>query len=419
MSAAAARSSNSRLPLVLAILPQLIPSTVIGVVKPLLALHRDRRIIFDVTLESWVSRRRLARADAVVFCRNTEPRYRAPLDAVLALGKPIIYELDDDFFAMPLGAPGSQYHRDPARLGQLERYLRHASLVRVYSEALRTRVAALNPRVDRVEGLVDWDLVPAAGVRRSPATLRIVYATSRIADLLAAMFMTDLRRILDTFPGRVEAWFWGYRPTELARRPDVHFVEIVQDYDAFFRRFASSGFDIGLAPLPDDEFHRAKSDNKFREYAASRIAGLYSDVPVYRDCVAHGRTGLLVPPVPGAWFSALTRLIEDDALRTQIQHEAWACARARYSMAHSKAVWLAHLEAALTAQVPMVAPGDTVHPALGLSARSFRLIRRATDVIREATAPGAFALGARVRWHLKSSRTLVQLRRELARSRGT
>ena len=171
-----------------------------------------------------------------------------------------------------------QYHRDPARLGQLERYLRHASLVRVYSEALRARVAALNPRVDRVEGLVDWDLVPAARARPRPAALRIVYATSRIADVLPAMFMTDLRRVLDRFHGRVEAWIWGYRPTELAERPD------------FFRQFAQAGFDIGLAPLADHEFYRAKSDNKFREYAASRIAGIYSDVEVYRDCVVPGST---------------------------------------------------------------------------------------------------------------------------------
>ena len=98
--------AGRRPPFILAILPQLIPSTLIGVVKPLLALHRERRISFDVALESWVSRRRLARADVVVFCRNTEPRYGAPLDAALAMGKPIIYELDDDFFAIPSGAPG-------------------------------------------------------------------------------------------------------------------------------------------------------------------------------------------------------------------------------------------------------------------------------------------------------------------------
>lgn len=415
----ASRTGDARpRPVVLAILPQLIPSTLIGVVKPLGALHRDGCIIFDVALESWVSRRRLARADVVVFCRNTEPRYGAALEAALALGKPIIYELDDNFFAMPAGTPGSQYHRDPGRLGQLERYIRGASLVRVYSDILWTRVSALNPRVHRVAGLVDWDLVPTSPPPRSPARLRIVYATSRIADRLAAMFMADLRRVLDTFRGRVEAWFWGYHPAELAGRPDVHFVEFVQDYDAFFRRFAGSGFDIGVAPLPDDEFHGAKSDNKFREYAASRIAGVYSDVPVYRDCVEHGRTGLLVPAAPDAWYDAMTRLIEDGALRTGIQQEAWTYAQGRYSVAQSKAAWLGHLEAALATQGPVAKLGREAPPRFGVRARTLGLIRRGTEVLRGGPSPGTFALGARVRWHLRSARALARLRRELSRSRA-
>jgi hypothetical protein len=416
--AGAPSDSARRHLVVLAILPQLIPSTLIGVVKPLLALHRQGRIVFDVALEAWVSRRSLARADVVVFARNTESLYGASLEAALAMGKPIIYELDDDLFAIPPATPGARYHADPARRRQLERYVRTASLVRVYSESLRTRLAAFNPRVERVDGLIDWDLVPAPPPPRASAPLRIVYATSRTADLLAAMFVPDLRRVLGAFPGRVEAWFLGYHPPELAGRPDTHFVEFVQDYDTFFRRFASAGFDIGVAPLPDDEFHRAKSDNKFREYAASGIAGIYSDVQVYRDCVTHGRTGLLVPPVPGAWGGAMTRLIEDDALRAQIQREARASARGRYGVAQSAGVWLAHLEASLRAPRPPAPPGAATGAPFSVRARGVKLVRRAIHVL-QGRAPGAFPLAARIRWHLGSVRALIRLRRELARSRGT
>jgi glycosyltransferase involved in cell wall biosynthesis len=419
MSAAVAVPSDTEPATVLAILPQLIPSTEIGVVKPLLALHRDRRIIFDVTLEPWVSRRQLAQADVVVFCRNTEPRYAAALDAVLALGTPIIYELDDDFFAIPPGAPGGQYHRDPARLAQLERYLRHASLVRVYSEALRARVGELNPHVARVDGLVDWDLVQAARVPRPAAPLRIVYATSRIDDVLAEMFLPDLRRILDTFRGRVEAWFWGYRPSDLGGRPDVHCVGFVQDYNTFFRRFASTGFDIGLAPLPDDEFHRAKSDNKFREYAATGIAGVYSDVPVYRECVTPGRTGLLVPVRPNAWFDAVARLVDDGALRSRIAEEARSYARTRYSVTRSKDVWLLHLQAVLASRTARPNPLSAPQAPVAVARHGVRFLRRAAEVLRGAATPGAFRLGARARWHLRSARALMRLRRELARSTTT
>lgn len=410
-------------PVVLAVLPQLIPSTLIGVVKPLRALHRQHRIVLDVALESWVSRRRLAAADLIVFCRNTEPRFGATLEATLQRRLPIIYELDDDFFMLPANTPGSQYHRDPARLAQLERYLRSASLVRVYSEALRTRLTALNPRVHRVDALVDWNLVPIAPPARAPGPLRIVYPTSRQMDPVAEIFMADLRRVLDAYRGRVEAWFWGYHPPELAGRPDVHFMDFMQDYDAFFRQFARGGFDIGLAPLPDSEFHRAKSDNKFREFAASRVAGIYSDMVVYRDCVDHGRTGLLVPDVPDGWFTAIGRLIDDGTLRARIQQEAWAYARRRYGVTQAAEAWLAHIDAARasaeTTHRPSgpadPRPGEPARPHGVTSTRMGRVVRRALEVLQGRPAPAALALADRIGWHLRSLRSLTRLRKELAR----
>jgi glycosyltransferase involved in cell wall biosynthesis len=412
---------------VLAVLPQLIPSTWIGVVKPLLALHRQRRIVLDVAVErwSWIGRGRLAAADLVVFCRNTEPRHGAVLEDALRLGTPIIYELDDDFFSLPAGIPGSDYHRDPARLAQLERYLRGASLVRVYSEALRARVAAVNPRVHRVDALVDWDLVPATPPPRSPGPLRIVYATSRRVDSAAAIFMPDLRRVLDARRGSVEAWFLGYRPTELLGRADVHVVDFVEDYDVFFRRFARSGFQIGLAPLPDEAFYRAKSDNKFREYAACGIAGIYSDVVVYRDCVDHGRTGLLVPDVPGAWFAAMVRLIEDDALRSRIQREAGIYARGRYGLRQAAQAWLAQIEA-LRRRPGTPAPsasgragGGGLPDAVGrrrATPRIGRVLRRTAGILRGRRGPGVPPLPARIGWHVRSLRALMRLQWELRRT---
>jgi hypothetical protein len=71
----------------------------------------------------------------------------------------------------------------------------------------------LNPRAHRVDALVDWDLVPALAPPRSSGPLKIVHATSRLVDALAAMFMADLCRVLDAYRGRVEVWFWGYGAT--------------------------------------------------------------------------------------------------------------------------------------------------------------------------------------------------------------
>ena len=58
---------------------------------------------------------------------------------------------------------------------------------------------------------------------------------------------------------------------------------------------ANAGWAIGLAPLRDSAENRAKTNNKYREYAALGIPGIYSDMPVYASSVRHGETGDWLP----------------------------------------------------------------------------------------------------------------------------
>jgi hypothetical protein len=62
------------------------------------------------------------------------------------------------------------------------------------------------------------------------------------------------------------------------------------DYDTYMELLGRS--EISLMPLDDTPFNRAKSDLKFIEAGACRVASLASSV-VYRDSVAHGETGLI------------------------------------------------------------------------------------------------------------------------------
>jgi glycosyltransferase involved in cell wall biosynthesis len=50
--------------------------------------------------------------------------------------------------------------------------------------------------------------------------------------------------------------------------------------------------EISLMPLDDTPFNRAKSDLKFIEAGACRVAALASSV-VYGDSIVHGETGLI------------------------------------------------------------------------------------------------------------------------------
>jgi SAM-dependent methyltransferase len=71
--------------------------------------------------------------------------------------------------------------------------------------------------------------------------------------------------------------------------PNKNFTPLC-DYDTYMDLLGSS--EISLMPLDDTPFNRAKSDLKFIEAGACRVASLASSV-VYRNSIAHGETGLI------------------------------------------------------------------------------------------------------------------------------
>jgi glycosyltransferase involved in cell wall biosynthesis len=107
-------------------------------------------------------------------------------------------------------------------------------------------------------------------------------------------------------------------PKELNRiSPSIHGS---RSYPAFvdWINGVCPGWHIGLAPLLDTPFNRAKSPIKAMDYAAMGMVVLASDMPVYRGSLADGKAGRLVANDPHAWFEALSWLVRDQALRRSI-----------------------------------------------------------------------------------------------------
>jgi hypothetical protein len=280
-------------------------------------------------------------ADLLVFCRNVRPDRAELLRAALAECVPVLYDLDDNFFEIPPESAAGRFFAQPEQLAMLTEYLCSASLVRVYSRPLLERARLLNAQVEMVASAVDLRQIRQP-VHTLGGPLKLIYATSRLDDSLGRIFFPALRRLLDEEGPRVEAHFWGPQPP--AEMPGVRHHAVVHDYDRFLRRFSAAGFEIGLAPLAADVFHRSKTNTKFREYGACGIAGIYSDVEVYSDCVRHGQTGLLVANDTESWYQALRQLVDDAPLRKTIQQQVRAEIEAHYSQEQFETVFLRQIE---------------------------------------------------------------------------
>ena len=297
----------------------------------------------------------------------------------------------------------------------LTEYLSTASLVRVYSQPLLARAKLLNSQVEMVASAVDLRQVQQ---RQKPpgGPAKLVYATSRLDDSLGRIFLPALRRLMEEEGGRIEAHFWGPRPP--AELPGVRHHALVHDYDRFLRCFSAAGFDIGLAPLADDLFHRSKTNTKFREYGACSIAGVYSDVDVYAHCVRHGETGLLVANDAEAWYQALRQLVGDAHLRQEIGQRARAEVEEHYSQEKFEVVFLRQIEQLVGDSRPQRASRiDPLHvwPRQPCIARRSGLIPQAIGHLRRN---GWARCWNTLRWMASSGCSIAWLQWHLRESRS-
>ena len=90
-------------------------------------------------------------------------------------------------------------------------------------------------------------------------------------------------------------------------------------------------FDVGLMPLPDNEWTRYKCGLKLIQYMALGVPGIASPVGVNVDIVRHGETGYL-PQSASEWVDCMGRLLDEPTLRQRIGQAGRERVAARYSL---------------------------------------------------------------------------------------
>jgi glycosyltransferase involved in cell wall biosynthesis len=90
-------------------------------------------------------------------------------------------------------------------------------------------------------------------------------------------------------------------------------------------------FDIGIMPLPDDEWTRGKSGCKAVQYLAVGVPAICSPVGVANEIICDDLNGYLAKTA-SEWFSKLSILIEDPALRTKMGNHGRELVLEKYSI---------------------------------------------------------------------------------------
>lgn len=148
---------------------------------------------------------------------------------------------------------------------------------------------------------------------------------------------------------------------ELARQFDFEFLVVAEDarplgrldLDGVRVRFAPwaeeneisvlQECDVGLMPLPDNDWTRYKCGLKLIQYMALGIAAIASPVGVNVDIARHGESGFLAD-TPSQWTECLTRLLTDAELRKRVGRAGRDRVAARYSLQQTAPKFIRTLE---------------------------------------------------------------------------
>jgi glycosyltransferase involved in cell wall biosynthesis len=307
--------------------------------EPLKAMsRRGHEVIFPASVEGAVDPPRLMSCDVVHVYRRSDPTTRRLVGELVRRGIPIIYDNDDDYTVIPRAA--AWHGRPPPDLKKPSEFAATAEVARLariftttreeiaarYRGAGITRTEVIGnfvatdsaePQIRTGSGLViGWadpgfpyrpPAVPHEGI-----VVGWVAGIEHRLDAERLKIGQALRRLQAKHEHvRVECIGVDLRLPDAYRHDDI----------VLFAKLPSriSGFDIGIAPLLDIPFNRARSDIKLKEYAICGVPWLASPVGPYRD-LGEDEGGRLVSD--GQWFEALDRLVTDHQERERLASTA-------------------------------------------------------------------------------------------------
>jgi glycosyltransferase involved in cell wall biosynthesis len=253
-------------------------------------------------------------------------------------GRAIVYDTDDDFFSTDL-APGVE---DILERDLIQRMLGLADLVTTTTPLLAERLASHTRAPIRViRNALDPAWFEAGrpdGPAEAPGNPRVVYhgVALRLRDYEIARPAVDA--VAAEMPSLRRVWLGG-DATKLAAVVD-EVRPWVRGVPEFAAALVAARPDIGLAPLQDTPYDRARSELHWLEYAFAGAATIVSGVdgPGPYDVVRDGVDGLVARSRED-WERSLKMLAASPNLRADMGARARERALADYTVSARAPEW--------------------------------------------------------------------------------
>ena len=291
------------------------------VVQPLEFLRRGGA---NVIIASNFAIQDLYQYDIILAQRQHNATFYRTLREAAFLGKTLVYEIDDNVHAVHANSPAyTAYKPGGEAVHGVKRFIEasdglfttSAELASQYSEFSK-RTWVLPNQIDF--GIRDWE----TPVERHPDLkdkVVIGWAGSITHQDDYAPIKHVVKPILEKYPHTMFCIVSAYQTMDIfLKELDLPADRVVKLEPVDFDKYPSlpAQFDIGLIPVVNTTFNRAKSDLKIIEYLARGVPYVASKLAPYVRFhqETDGQYGYIADS-PEQWIDAISRLVEDETDR--------------------------------------------------------------------------------------------------------
>ena len=269
-------------------------------------------------------------ADVILLGRLDDWYERQITTKLHRAGKYLIYILDDDLLNIPKTISSSAYYAREDIQQNIRAILEMSDALLSPSPVIFQKYLQQGQKPIRVEEpalrISEWKAHEADG----PVKIGFAGSIDRTADvelLLEKVF----RRIHEEYGEKVKIQFCGAHPS-FAEEINAECAPFCESYEAYLENFQKRQWDIGLAPMPDAEFHACKHYIKLIEYGAAGTAFVYSNVEPYSRFYKRFGMETACKNTEEEWYQAVKELLDNREKREELRKKANICIRENFSV---------------------------------------------------------------------------------------
>jgi glycosyltransferase involved in cell wall biosynthesis len=226
-------------------------------------------------------------------------------------GKPILFDFDDAIWKMDV-SDGNKRLAWLKKPGKTANIIALADKVIAGNTYLKDYAVHHNEQVVLIPTTIDTDVHQPIAFNKNRAVVTIGWSGSNTTIKHFKAIEPVLLQLKEKYKDQIQFVVYGseaYRHKQLG----IQGVKWTAESEVAI----INSFDIGLMPLPDDEWSKGKCGLKGLSYMACEVATIMSPVGVNTEIIQHNINGLLAND-HSDWLTAISDLIDNESKRLQL-----------------------------------------------------------------------------------------------------